>query len=235
MHRFPIVSAAAALLFAASSISLAAAPTCQLTFRLGTSTPLSTASVFVIYQNAPGDFPGDSTSVSCQLLNNTLGQISDADQTRTLTIVMIGTPTSIKGPKDVARCTFTPTNRFPVPGDFNLSGQSGFDTSLPFPNQVNANITISDIDCSGTIATTTTSTSTTTLPGNDYCGDFDGNGIIQVSDALNVLRGVVGQQPCDLCVCDVDGSGSKGAADALIVLKTAVGILIELGCPVCQN
>lgn len=234
MFRISFASAAAALLLGASSVSLAAAPTCEITFRLGTSTPLVSASVFVIYQNAPGDFPGNSISVDCEMLNNTVGQTSDADQTRTLTVTMVGTPTPINGPKDVARCTFTPTSRFPVAGDFNLSGQSGFDTSFPIPKQVNANITISDIDCSGTIETTTTtsSTSSTTLP-LDVCGDFDGNGLIQVSDALNVLKGVVGQQPCDLCVCDVDGNGSKGAADALVVLKTAVGILLALNCPVC--
>ncbi len=234
MFRISFSFAAATLLLVSASASQAAAPSCQITFRIGTSTQMSTASVFVIYQNAPGDFPGNTTSVQCQLLNNTLGQTADADQTRTLTLTAIGTPSPIKGPKDFARCTFVPTNRFPVAGDFNLSGQSGFDTSIPFPNPVNANITISDINCSGTIVTTTTSssTSTSTLP-LDICGDFDGNGLIQVSDALNVLKGVVGQQDCDLCVCDIDGNGSKGAADALIVLKTAVGILLALNCPVC--
>lgn len=235
MNRTLVLAAAAALL-TVSSAARAAAPSCDITFRVGTSTPMFSASVFVIYQDAPGDFPGATTSVDCQFLNGTQGMIADADQTRTLTITMIGTPSPIQGPKDVAKCKFTPTSRFPVSGDFNLSGQSGFDTSLPFPNQINANITIKSIVCSGDVTTTTTtsSTTTTTLPLQG-CGDFDGNGKLQTSDALNVLRAGVGQQVCPLCICDLDGNGINAATDALVALKSAVGILLALNCPICTN
>jgi hypothetical protein len=240
MSRWKTATAAAALLWVAS-VSEAAAPSCTLTFRIGTSTALSSASVFVIYQNAPGDFPGNSTSVQCTLQNGLLGAAADADQTRTLTLTVVGTPTPIKGPKDLAKCTWTPTTRFPVTGDFNLQGQSGFDTSFPQPNQVNAQITISSIECTGSISTTTTTTTTsstttssttTTLP-HGGCGDFDNNGKIQTSDALNVLKAAVGQKACLLCLCDLDGSGSLGASDSLVTLKAAVGSNVQLKCPIC--
>jgi hypothetical protein len=222
---------AAFALLGAASVSQAAAPSCDITFRLGTSTPLVSASVFVIYQNAPGEFDGSATGVDCDLLNGTLGQTADADQTRTLTVTMVGTPNPIQGPKNVAKCKWTPTSRFPTPGDFDLSGQSGFSQAL---QPVNANITITTIDCSGDISTTTTTTTTTTTLPAQLCGDFDDNGVLQTSDALNVLKASVGQKDCALCICDLDGNGVKSATDALVVLKTAVGIAITLNCPLCS-
>ena len=103
--------------------------------------------------------------------------------------------------------------------------------------QVNANITITSIQCSGDIPTTTTTstttTTTTTIPLGT-CGDFDGNGSIQTSDSLNVLKASVGQKTCLLCVCDLDGNGVKAATDALVGLKTAVGQSTQLKCPACN-
>jgi hypothetical protein len=231
MHfRFMI---AAFALLGSAIVSEAAPPSCKITFRLGTSTPLISTSAFAIYQNAPGEFAGTGTGVDCDLLASPTGQISDADQTRTLVITAQGSFQSpINGPKTLAECTWLPTTRFPVAGDFDLSGQSGFNLSF---QSVNANITITTIDCSGTISTTTTtttSTTTTTLP--QLCGDFDDNGTIQTSDALNVLKASVGQKPCALCLCDLDGNGVKSATDALVCLKTAVGIAVQLKCPACN-
>jgi hypothetical protein len=57
---------------------------------------------------------------------------------------------------------------------------------------------------------------------------------ITASDALAVLRTAVGSQTCELCVCDVDGSGAVSATDALITLKVAVGQSIALHCPACD-
>jgi hypothetical protein len=230
MNRFCALVAASALL-GSSFASEAAAPSCDITFRLGTSTPLVSASVFVIYQNAPGEFDGSATGVDCDLLNGTLGQTADADQTRTLTVTMVGTPSPIQGPKNVARCKWTPTSRFPVPGDFNLSGQSGFNQSF---QQVDANITITTIECSGDISTTTTTTTTTTTLPLQLCGDFDDNGSVGATDALNVLKASVGQKECALCVCDLDGNGVKAATDALVCLRSAVGLLVQFKCPVCS-
>jgi hypothetical protein len=43
----------------------------------------------------------------------------------------------------------------------------------------------------------------------------------------------VGLQACQRCICDVDGSGTISATDALILLKIAVGVAIPLDCPAC--
>jgi len=53
------------------------------------------------------------------------------------------------------------------------------------------------------------------------------------TDALFVLKTAVQQFTCDLCVCDVNSSGSITASDALLVLKSAVGTA-TLGCPACS-
>lgn len=52
------------------------------------------------------------------------------------------------------------------------------------------------------------------------------------SDALYTLRVAVGIDTCDSRVCDTESSGSVTAADALRVLKAAVGQPIVLNCPV---
>jgi hypothetical protein len=50
------------------------------------------------------------------------------------------------------------------------------------------------------------------------------------SDALFTLRAAVGIVQCPLSVCDVDSSCTISAADALRILKRAVGQSLELGC-----
>jgi len=57
--------------------------------------------------------------------------------------------------------------------------------------------------------------------------------VITAVDALAVLRTVVGLASCELCVCDVDGSGMVLATDALIVLRRSVGLPVTLACPPC--
>lgn len=73
-------------------------------------------------------------------------------------------------------------------------------------------------------------TTTTTLPAV-LCGDANGNGMIQASDALLALRAAVGSSQCDLAACDVNDSGKVTASDALSILKAAVGQAVELHCP----
>jgi hypothetical protein len=57
---------------------------------------------------------------------------------------------------------------------------------------------------------------------------------INTTDALFVLRTAVGLFDCDLCVCDVNDSGSVTAPDALRVLQSAVGQPARLVCPDCS-
>jgi len=54
------------------------------------------------------------------------------------------------------------------------------------------------------------------------------------TDALAVLKTAVGSRPDDLCVCDVDNSGTISPTDALIILKVAVGQSLVLACPPCS-
>jgi hypothetical protein len=57
------------------------------------------------------------------------------------------------------------------------------------------------------------------------------------SDALFILRAAVGSESCEKCVCDVDASGGASpisAADALRVLRRAVGQAVELTCSMCD-
>jgi len=115
----------------------------------------------------------------------------------------------------------------------NLNWQSGFDTNLPQPNAMDANTMISKSVCSGDGTTTMTTTTTSTLP-SPLCGDVDGNGFVQTSDALGVLRASVGPKPCEHCACDLDGDGIKSATEALIALRSAVGISLVLNCPLCD-
>jgi hypothetical protein len=56
---------------------------------------------------------------------------------------------------------------------------------------------------------------------------------VNASDALFVLRSAVGGPACELCVCDVDGSGDINATDALLVLQKGVGQPVVLSCPAC--
>ena len=56
---------------------------------------------------------------------------------------------------------------------------------------------------------------------------------VTASDALATLQAAVGLLTCQLCVCDVNGSGSLSATDALTILQYAVGQPLTLDCPAC--
>ncbi len=67
------------------------------------------------------------------------------------------------------------------------------------------------------------------------CGDAVGADLtVRTSDALAILRSSVGSAACDLCSCDVDGSGDVSAVDAAVVLRIAVGNGGQMKCPPCR-
>ncbi|MFT4571452.1 MAG: hypothetical protein ACI8TX_000063 [Hyphomicrobiaceae bacterium] len=69
------------------------------------------------------------------------------------------------------------------------------------------------------------------LTGQDNaCGDLGGDGSLQASDALSVLRKAVAGAACPLRLCDADGDGRVLASDALAVLRGAVGLVANLRC-----
>jgi hypothetical protein len=65
------------------------------------------------------------------------------------------------------------------------------------------------------------------------CGDPNGDGEIDAVDALFVLNASVLLVACQKCICDVDDSGAIASLDALLLLRTAVGLPAELSCPQC--
>jgi cysteine-rich repeat protein len=67
------------------------------------------------------------------------------------------------------------------------------------------------------------------------CGDPGADGNSTASDALFALGAAVGTNFCDLCVCDVDDSGSVTASDASKLLSYGVGVPgVSLQCPSCE-
>ncbi|HXC52360.1 MAG TPA: hypothetical protein VN634_15875 [Candidatus Limnocylindrales bacterium] len=58
-------------------------------------------------------------------------------------------------------------------------------------------------------------------------------GKVTAGDALFVLRASVGSTECDVCYCNVNGTGGTTATDALIALKAAVSLPVSLACPAC--
>ena len=58
-------------------------------------------------------------------------------------------------------------------------------------------------------------------------------GALTTTDAMVTLMASVGNFQCPLCVCDVDSSGDTTASDALRILRAAVGLPADLGCPTC--
>jgi hypothetical protein len=82
---------------------------------------------------------------------------------------------------------------------------------------------------------TTTTSTTTTLPGvNPSCGDATQDGTLTVLDALTVLRATTSHTGCDLCHCDVDGSGRVALRDAVLILDHLTGDAVDFECPVCE-
>jgi hypothetical protein len=56
-------------------------------------------------------------------------------------------------------------------------------------------------------------------------GDVDGNGILNYSDALSVLRYSIGLEELENpALADVNGDGNVNYADALQILRTSIGL-----------
>ena len=85
----------------------------------------------------------------------------------------------------------------------------------------------------GSTSSTTLMLTTTTIALGRLCGDPIPDRVIRATDALFTLNSAVGLEACELCLCDVDGSGGISATDASILLQVAVGQDIRLACPAC--
>ena len=62
-------------------------------------------------------------------------------------------------------------------------------------------------------------------------GDLDGNGTVNVTDAVLILRYITGHvplEPAQLQLADVNGDGKVNVADAVVILRHIVGLVSEL-------
>jgi hypothetical protein len=125
-----------------------------------------------------------------------------------------------------------------------LGGADAVSVTAPSttPN-IDQELTPSDELGGSTTTSTTGETTTTTIGGATECGDpvalvvgassAGTADAVTASDALFVLRTGIGLSVCELCVCDVNDSGSISATDALTILRAAVGQPVALVCPAC--
>jgi hypothetical protein len=96
-----------------------------------------------------------------------------------------------------------------------------------------AKLANADAQCAGTAPTPSPTPTPRPAPTGRACGDADGNGIVDVIDAANVLRAAVGlASACALApaACDVDAGGAIDVIDAANVLRAAVALPAQLGC-----
>jgi cysteine-rich repeat protein len=63
------------------------------------------------------------------------------------------------------------------------------------------------------------------------CGDTDDSGAVNIIDAQYILNASVGNQPCQLSICDITGNSQINSTDALRALMWAVGLPINFNCP----
>jgi len=119
---------------------------------------------------------------------------------------------------------------------------SGETTSHTYTSFGNFNVTLTVTDNEGKTDSDNTlaiieaapmTTTTTTMPVGG-CGDPASDGVVTVSDALVVLAASEGLLICELCVCDVNDSGSVTSTDALVTLNKAMGLPASLLCPPCS-
>ena len=82
-----------------------------------------------------------------------------------------------------------------------------------------------------TTTTTSTSTTTTTTLGHPPCGDVNGDGVVNVGDALLVAQFELGLRPCGQAPfthpesCDVNLDGACNVGDALRMAQCDVGLV----------
>ena len=64
--------------------------------------------------------------------------------------------------------------------------------------------------------------------GTIVYGDADGNGKLELDDALTALRYSIGEKiKCDTIAADVDGDGNVTIADALLILRRSVYLIAK--------
>jgi hypothetical protein len=239
--------------------TLPADPTaCTLEFSLTDAVTLGSLQWVVDYTNAPGEFGGSGSGVQCQnKVSTAFGSMQDSDGQRRVITALISLA-GFSGPRLLTQCTFVADVR-PEADDFVITVTDAADQNIQ-PLNPRPNIVLSGVTCAGD-TTTTTSTTTTTLPtcGNGFldldeecddgwnngvsggcrldclldriCGDGDGNGIVNVTDAQWLLKHAIGLvSPCPLLACDPNVDAVVSVSDSQRVLFRSVGLLAQLMC-----
>ena len=68
------------------------------------------------------------------------------------------------------------------------------------------------------------------------CGQpVSGGTLPTATDARVILNDALALHDCDVCICDVDGSGEITATDARRALLRSVGVGEDLYCPLCDT
>lgn len=232
------------------AVAGARAADCRITFALDANVTLTALHHTVDYSQAGGSWPIiDYTwgpPSSCASLGGliTLSWTDAPNQTFGVTVQSVETE-YLDGPTNFAECGYARPGSAPDVSDFEVTTTLALDTNGD-PLSSLPRVFISDITCSGGGTTTTTSipveTTTTTLASGGSCGDPVGPllvsgsvpALVNATDALFALRAAVGLETCEICVCDVDASGSVAASDALALLLVAVGQPGDLECPPCN-
>jgi len=237
-----ITAVSSVLIAPAAARAQPAAYRCPVTFYVedDRSPPVGIAELVFDVAYTPPElrFVGIGTSVACtRIVPNTLAVFDDDDH-GTLRIDL-STDAAISSVIQLLAVCTTESVELPTASDFTITlvaeTKVGGGAVVP-PVLVQLLLpTVEDCDAvsSTTTSTTTTTTTTTLAPPGPECGDPTQDSAITATDALFALNAAVGLRTCEPCVCDIDGSTTVSASDALILLTIAVGQPYAPACPPC--
>ena len=118
------------------------------------------------------------------------------------------------------------------PGFDDASGFGRIDALASAETSTSSTTTSTTRPTSTTTSTSSTTTTSTTIPAV-RCGDVNGDGVVDIGDALLVSQFDVGLRRCGVApfthpeVCDVNGDGSCNIGDTLRLAQCDVGLV---GC-----
>lgn len=228
---------------AAAVLPAAAAqdPSCVFTVSMTSGSDVNNIDFVVGYNAADGFVGGSATKPECSLAigGRSFAAYHDDEAQKKLSVALIRLD-HFSAPVPLIGCRLHYDSLEPLPADFTVSvanaGRDGGDGNVvPLPVLV-----VSKVECpgelpEGTTTTTLPETTTTTLVASGDCGFPSSNGTKPTAtDALFALKAAVGVTSCDVCICDINDSGSVGASDALGILRAAVGVATSLDCPPCD-
>lgn len=212
---------------------------CLLTLDLHSSQPLGALAFDIDYAPALMSFvavPGGHHCVAADPGHNLSTEI-DAD-TASLRVALVAGSSAIAGNSGIAHCYLFYVGDPPGVEDFDPTTV----LALPLPGEPSSPTDVvvgsKSIQCPAENATTTTlptaSTTTTTLPSTACAGPLSGSTETSAADALYILKAMFGEAECDLCICDVNGSGMITIVDVQVALHLALELPATADCPACD-